>query len=153
MKKNQEKEEQILIVNIGMKKRNEEMKPIEILENIGKTAIINGAGDLAFESDKKQYIKQMIPCKIFKLTKGGMAFLIDEDGKTISVPPKNVTLFYKNSEWDFKLGDCGYFDYDENIYIDEDGKPITGILENFKYYNEGNLNNHQMVVDGKRDLK
>ena len=60
---------------------------------------------------------------------------------------------YKYNEWTFKLGKCDCFDYDENIYIDLHNNPLTGFLENFKYYSEGDLRNYQYVENGKRSFK
>jgi hypothetical protein len=55
-----------------------------------------------------------------------------------------------DEEWDFQLGECGYFDYDENIYVDLYGNPITGILKDFKFFKEGDSRNNVKVINGKR---
>ena len=61
--------------------------------------------------------------------------------------------YYKHDEWDLNFGKCGYFDPDQNIYIDLEGNQITGILENFYYFNEGDPRNNVYVEDGKRNNK
>ncbi|MCK9428889.1 MAG: hypothetical protein M0R17_02610 [Candidatus Omnitrophica bacterium] len=53
---------------------------------------------------------------------------------------------YKYNEWTF----INHFDYDLNIYTDLDGNPITGILEDFKYFKENDPRNNQYVENGKR---
>ncbi len=60
---------------------------------------------------------------------------------------------YKYGDWDFEFGDCGYHDPDQNIYIDINQVPITGILEDFYYYSEGDERNNQYVENGKRIIK
>jgi hypothetical protein len=57
--------------------------------------------------------------------------------------------YYKDSEWTF-LEEHNQFDYDTNLYVDSSGKPITGILENFKYYSDNDPRNDWFVVEGKR---
>jgi len=58
---------------------------------------------------------------------------------------------YMENEWDckFDYADVDY-DYDQMIYVDTDGKPITGLLENYWYYEKGNPKNWQLVINGKR---
>ncbi len=57
---------------------------------------------------------------------------------------------YKYDEWDFRFGECGYHDPDQNVYTDLDGKPVTGILEGFYSFKAGDPKNDQYVENGKR---
>lgn len=61
---------------------------------------------------------------------------------------------YKDSEWylKFDYGEVDY-DYDKMIYVDKDGEPITGLLENYYYFKEYDPKNWCLVIDGKRDRK
>ena len=54
---------------------------------------------------------------------------------------------YKYDEWDYIDVD---YDYDEMVYVDKDGAPITGLLENYWYYDKDDERNWQLVIDGKR---
>jgi len=41
-------------------------------------------------------------------------------------------------------------DPDERVYVDKDNNPITGILENYHYFKEGDPRNNVFVEKGKR---
>ncbi len=56
--------------------------------------------------------------------------------------------FYKFDDW--YIQDRMEFDFDKRVYIDEDDKPITGILEDFYYFDHGDPRNHVYVENGKR---
>jgi len=58
---------------------------------------------------------------------------------------------YKSHEWSckFPYDDVDY-DYDKMIYVDSEGEPITGLLENYWYYSKNDPRNWQLVIDGKR---
>jgi len=60
---------------------------------------------------------------------------------------KKMQIF-KFDEWDLILDK--YFDYDRNIYVDRNNKPITGFLEDFHYSYKSCIDNYQYVEDGKR---
>lgn len=62
----------------------------EVLESIGETVYVSNKGDLAFDSEMKSLIYKKVPLKIEKLTKGGMVYLSDENGKFYSIPPINI---------------------------------------------------------------
>ena len=68
----------------------------EIQRNIATIVTLNGDGDLAIEGNLRKYIydrSNEYPLAIEKLTRGGMAYLLDlHNDKYISVPPKNVEL-------------------------------------------------------------
>jgi hypothetical protein len=49
---------------------------------------------------------------------------------------------YKNEEWDFKWSEDDADSVDTRIYIDLEGNPITGILEDFKIHGEKYLKAH-----------
>jgi len=60
---------------------------------------------------------------------------------------------YKYGDWDFEWVDTAIGrGFDDRLYIDDDGNPITGILEGF--YGYGGLTsddkNCQYVENGKR---
>ena len=57
---------------------------------------------------------------------------------------------YKLDEWDFRIGECGYFDTMENIYVDNEEKLITGILEDFYFFSKGDPQNNVYVENGRR---
>lgn len=66
---------------------------------------------------------------------------------------------YKYEEWDFVcLEDNPYADMSDRIYVDLEGNPITGILEEFKSYGKVWLKanpyetNSVIVKDGKYGL-
>lgn len=40
------------------------------------------------------------------------------------------------------------FDPDKRMYVDINGDPITGILENFNYFSEGDKRNNRPVING-----
>lgn len=54
--------------------------------------------------------------------------------------------FYSYDTWDVVIPED--HDPDKRLYVDEYGKPITGVLENFRYYEDGDERNHQFVKDG-----
>ena len=62
---------------------------------------------------------------------------------------------YKYGDWDFEWVDTAIGrGFDDRLYIDDDGNPITGILEGFYCY-EGTTStrdpkNCQYVENGKR---
>ncbi len=65
---------------------------------------------------------------------------------------------YEYEEWDFLpgcgVGDFGYSSFDERIYVDLEGKRITGILEGFYCYtgttSTRDPKNCQYVENGKK---
>lgn len=69
------------------------MKNYEFInKNIGNKVCIIGDGDLAMNGEFRQLIFKGTELTIVKLTKGGLAYLMDDNGKYYSVPPKNVRL-------------------------------------------------------------
>lgn len=62
-----------------------------IRKNIGKKAIVNGRGDLAFLHELRSIIFNKTELTIVKLTRGGMAYLTDGK-KFYKVPPRNVDV-------------------------------------------------------------
>jgi hypothetical protein len=68
------------------------MKHEEIINNTGNKVVLNSYGDLLMDSKLKPLILHKVELTIVKLTKGGMAYLVDEDNKYYSVPTKNVVL-------------------------------------------------------------
>lgn len=52
---------------------------------------------------------------------------------------------YKYDEWSVIVDD----ETQERLYVDNDGNKITGILENFFYFKEGDERNNQYVKNGK----
>ena len=61
-----------------------------IKSNIGNSVYINGDGDLGMDYELRCLISNKTELKIVKLTKSGMAYLVDNDGNYYTVPPKNV---------------------------------------------------------------
>lgn len=61
-----------------------------IKENIGARVYVTGDGDLAICSHLRRIILNNVELTIIKLTKGGMAYLMDDEGNFYSVPPRNV---------------------------------------------------------------
>ena len=61
---------------------------------------------------------------------------------------------YKYDEWDFYpncgVGDFGFSSSSERLYVDTAGNLITGILEDFFYFEKNDPRNHVYVKDGKR---
>lgn len=55
--------------------------------------------------------------------------------------------FIPYDRWDVQQAED--FDPDKRLYVDMNGDPITGILENFKYFAAGDPRNHRAVVDGR----
>jgi hypothetical protein len=67
------------------------MKSHEFIEkNIGAKVYVTGDGDLAMCGELRRIIFDKTELTIVKLTKGGMAYLVDERNNFYSVPPKNV---------------------------------------------------------------
>jgi len=58
---------------------------------------------------------------------------------------------YKIDEWD--CTDHFDWDFENRTYVDNDGNPITGILEDFYYLGKGNPRNNVYVENGKRVFK
>lgn len=70
------------------------MKNYEFIEkNIGAKVYVTGEGDLAMCGEFRSLIFEKIPLTIVKLTRGGMAYLVDGSGNFYSVPPRNVREF------------------------------------------------------------
>jgi len=55
---------------------------------------------------------------------------------------------YKLNEWD--ILDPLNWDYETRTYIDNEGNPITGILEDFFYFKKDDPRNNVYVEDGRR---
>lgn len=55
---------------------------------------------------------------------------------------------YKADEW--SILDPLNWDFEERTYIDNEGNPITGILEDFFYFKKDDHRNHVYVEGGKR---
>ena len=70
------------------------MKNHEFIEkNIGAKVYVTPNGDLMFNGSLRRIIShkdEYIPLTIIKLTKSGMAYLMDAWGHFYSVPPRNV---------------------------------------------------------------
>lgn len=67
------------------------MKNHEFIEkNIGNRVYVTGDRDLAFNGELRKIISNKTELMIVKLTKGGMAYLVDDEGKFYTVPPRNV---------------------------------------------------------------
>ena len=67
----------------------------DIKKNINKAVIINGKNDLMCCGNIRPYIKTHV-FTIIKLTRAGMAYLHNDKGIYISVPPVNVDLIDDN---------------------------------------------------------
>ena len=68
----------------------------DVIKNSGKQVIINGDGDLAMCREIRPFIR--VPgFHIVKLTRAGMAYLRNDKGYTVSVPPKNVDLNWQGA--------------------------------------------------------
>lgn len=69
-----------------------------INSNIGKKVYLTSEGDLAMGMEYRQFIynNKERYLTLIKLTKGGMAYLLGDNGKYYSVPPRNVRLFDEN---------------------------------------------------------
>lgn len=61
-----------------------------IKRNVGNSVYINGDGDLGMDYELRCLIFNKTELKIVKLTKSGMAYLVDNDGNYYTVPPRNV---------------------------------------------------------------
>jgi hypothetical protein len=57
--------------------------------------------------------------------------------------------FYKKEDWGI-LESSLFGSPDDWVYVDSNDKPITGILENFKYFKEGDPRNNVFIKEGKR---
>lgn len=67
------------------------MKAHEFIEkNIGNKVYVTGDGDLAMCSEFRKIIFNKTELIIVKLTKGGMAYLMDDENNFYTVPPNNV---------------------------------------------------------------
>jgi hypothetical protein len=55
---------------------------------------------------------------------------------------------YKSDEW--HTLDPDNWDFETRTYVDGDGKPITGILEDYFYFKKDDPRNHVYVKNGKR---
>jgi hypothetical protein len=63
-----------------------------ILNNIGNKVYITGDGDLAMCGEFRKLIFNKTELTIVKLTKAGLAYLVDDNKQYYSVPIKNVCL-------------------------------------------------------------
>lgn len=61
-----------------------------IKSNIGNKVYVTPSGDLAFCGELKHIIYDKTELTIVKLTKSGMAYLVDAENNYYSVPPRNV---------------------------------------------------------------
>lgn len=61
-----------------------------IQKNIGSKVYVTGDGDLAFDMNLCRIITLKTELTIVKLTKSGMAYLVDENENYYTVPPRNV---------------------------------------------------------------
>ena len=61
-----------------------------IKQNIGAKVYVTGDGDLAMQHSLRKIIFDKTPLTIVKLTKGGMAYLVDDENNFYTVPPRNV---------------------------------------------------------------
>ena len=62
----------------------------------------------------------------------------------------NIDLkYYPYDEWTY-VESHNQFDYDTNLYVDLEGNPITGILQDFKFYTKNDSRNDWFVVEGNR---
>jgi hypothetical protein len=69
------------------------MKTLDWLsQNIGNKAIINGSGDLGMDREFRTLIFNKTELTIVKITRGGMVYLRDENGKFYTVPPRNIEV-------------------------------------------------------------
>jgi hypothetical protein len=59
-------------------------------KNIGNRVYVTGDRDLAFNGELRKIISNKTELTIVKLTKSGMAYLVDDEGKFYTVPPRNV---------------------------------------------------------------
>lgn len=64
------------------------MNTEDIKGNPWAHVVLNARGDLVMTH--KRYVYGDKGLRIVKLTRGGLAYLQDEDGKFITVPPRNV---------------------------------------------------------------
>jgi len=68
------------------------MTPEEVKESSGLIVTLNGKGDLAMLGWLRPWINTDRWLKIVKLTRGGMAYLVSDNGQYVSVPPRNVDI-------------------------------------------------------------
>lgn len=62
---------------------------------------------------------------------------------------------YKYDEWSFRWEEgLEYGGFDDRVYVDAEGQPITGLLEGFYGYtaDTSDEQNCQIVKDGKREM-
>lgn len=77
---------------------NKYLNNLDFIEkNIGNRAFISGDGDLALCGEFREAIFKKTKFTIVKLTKKGMAYLMDDYNNFYNVPPRNVFLI-KNDE-------------------------------------------------------
>ena len=69
-----------------------------IIKNIGNKVHVSGAGDLAFCGEYRGIIFNKTELTIVKLTRSGMAYLVDSNNKFYSVPPRNVIEILTHDE-------------------------------------------------------
>jgi len=66
------------------------MKAHEFIEkNIGNKVYITG-GDLTMSSEFRKIILNKTELTIIKLTKSGMAYLVDNENNFYTIPPRNL---------------------------------------------------------------
>jgi len=66
-----------------------------INSNVSHDVYVIRDGDLSIDRELRRLISIKAKLKIVKLTKSGMAYLVDENGKHYSVPPRNVREYAK----------------------------------------------------------
>jgi hypothetical protein len=62
----------------------------EAESSAGKSAIVNGRGDLMMVREKGRFIGRLILIK--RCTKGGMVICVGDDGSEVILPPRNLDL-------------------------------------------------------------
>jgi len=60
--------------------------------NIGERVYIDGSGDLAMCGEFRKLIREETELTLLKLTKGGNAYVVDDNGTFYSIKPKNINL-------------------------------------------------------------
>jgi hypothetical protein len=67
------------------------MKAHEFIEkNIGNRVYVTGDRDLAFNGGLREIIFKKTELTVVKLTRGGLAYLMDDKNRFYAVPPRNV---------------------------------------------------------------
>ena len=61
-----------------------------IQKNIGNKVYVTGDGDLGFDYNLRRIIFNKTELTIVKLTKSGLAYLVDDNMNYYAVPPRNV---------------------------------------------------------------